>query len=162
MSRSRVESRHALDPGPNAAPTRLNNSVLAPAAEAGALLLAEAALAGAGAALLRSSERTRGDPVGIGNPELVLLQAADLVAQPSRFLELEIGGGLAHPLLEVGDVRLEVVADEVRPLVVAGIDGEALARGDMGHDVVDVALDAFRRDAVRRIVLELLLAPDRK
>ena len=44
------------------------------------------------------------------------------------FLELEVGGGLAHPLLEVADVGAEVVADEVRPLLVAGVDQHAVAQ----------------------------------
>ena len=33
----------------------------------------------------------------------VCSQALDLVAQARGLLEFEIGGGLAHPLLEVGD-----------------------------------------------------------
>ena len=52
--------------------------------------------------------------------EIILFEAADLVAQAPGFLELEVGGGLAHALLEVRDVGLEVVTDEVRPLFVAG------------------------------------------
>src|SRR5690242_20602761 len=44
--------------------------------------------------------------------ELDIAQALDLVAQPRRFLEFEIGGGLAHALLHVGDDALEIVADE--------------------------------------------------
>ena len=61
-------------------------------------------------------------------PQLVLLQPADLVAQPAGFLELEVGGGFAHALLEVADVGAEVVADEVRPLLVAGVDQHAVAQ----------------------------------
>ncbi len=38
-------------------------------------------------------------------------QALELVAQARRFLEFEIGGGLAHARLEVGDHRLEIVPD---------------------------------------------------
>ena len=45
------------------------------------------------------------------------------------------------------------------PLLVAGVDDHAVAGREMGHDVVDVALDAFGRDAVLGIIFELLLAP---
>ena len=41
----------------------------------------------------------------VGDAEVVFLEPADLVAQPRGFLELEVGGGLAHALLEVGDDR---------------------------------------------------------
>ena len=41
------------------------------------------------------------------------------------------------------DIGLEVVADEVRPLLVAGIDQHAVAHRDIAHDVVDLALDRF-------------------
>ena len=39
------------------------------------------------------------------------LEPLELVAQPRRLLEFEVGGGRAHALLEVGDRGLEVVAD---------------------------------------------------
>ena len=45
---------------------------------------------------------------------------ASLIAQARGFLELQVGGGLAHAPLEVGDVGLEVVADQVRRALVAG------------------------------------------
>src|SRR3954470_17129661 len=94
-------------------------SLAAPPAEPGALLLAEAAFAGAGLAFAGGPERARGDTVGMRDAEVVFLEAADLVAQARGFLELEVGGGFAHPLLEVADIGLEVVADEVRAIVVA-------------------------------------------
>ena len=54
----------------------------------------------------------------------------------------------------------EVVADEVRPLLVAGVDhARRRASRDVGEDVVDVALDGLGRDAVLGVIGELLLAP---
>ena len=99
-----------------------------------------------------------GDSVGLGDAQIVLLKPPNFIAQPRGFLELEIGGGFAHPLLEVGEIGLEVVADEVRPLVVAGVDHHAVARRQVRHDVVDVTLDAFGRDAMLEIVGDLLFA----
>ena len=91
------------------------------------LLLSEPALAGAGLAFAGVAERARRDAVVVGDAEVVLLEPADLVAKPRGFLELEVGGGLAHPLLEVGEIGLEVVTDEVRPLLVAGVDDHPVA-----------------------------------
>jgi hypothetical protein len=51
------------------------------------------------------------------------------------------------------------VADEVRPLLVAGVDHHRIAVRDVGEDVGDVALDRGRGDPVRRIIFALLLAP---
>ena len=48
----------------------------------------------------------------VGDGELGLAQALDLVAQAGGGLELEVGGGLAHLLFHVGDDGLEVVADQ--------------------------------------------------
>ena len=95
----------------------------------------------------------------MGDAEIVLLEPADLVAQPRGLLELEVGSGFPHPLLEIADIGLEVVADEVGPLVVAGVDDDSVARREVRHDVVNVALDAFRSDAVLEVVFELLVAP---
>ena len=39
------------------------------------------------------------------------LQPLDLVAQPRRLLEFEVGGGRAHALFEIGDDRLQIVPD---------------------------------------------------
>jgi hypothetical protein len=36
------------------------------------------------------------------------LKPSDLIAQPGRLFELEIGGMRAHTLFEFGDVRLEI------------------------------------------------------
>ena len=43
--------------------------------------------------------------------QLGLPQALDLVAQARGLLEVEIGGGLAHARLHVGDHRFQIVAD---------------------------------------------------
>src|SRR5687768_3673815 len=85
-------------------------------------------------AFARLAARPRCDPVWVGNAELVLFQPADLVAQAGGFLELEVGGGFAHPLFQLADIGLEVVADEVRALVVAGLDQHAVAQRDVAQD----------------------------
>ena len=49
---------------------------------------------------------------GVGpDDEFGLLHALDLVAQAGRGLEVEVGRGRAHLLLEVGQHGFEVVAD---------------------------------------------------
>ena len=58
----------------------------------------------------------------VGDGELGLAQALDLVAQARGRLELEVGGGLAHAPLQVLDDGREVVADERRLLGEAGVD----------------------------------------
>ena len=63
----------------------------------------------------------------LGQSQFVGLEAAYFVAQPAGLLEFEIGGGLAHPLLEIMDIGAQIVADEMRPLLVAGIDEHAIA-----------------------------------
>src|SRR5688500_8759631 len=106
------------------------SKVLAPsAAEPSASGPAVAKLARPRLALAGLAGRPRRDAVGIGNAEFVLLQTADFVAQPCRFLELQVGGGFPHPLLKVADVGAQVVANEVRPLLVAGVDHQPLAGG---------------------------------
>ena len=88
-------------------------------------------------------------------------QAFDFVAQAGGFLEIQIGGGFAHSRFEVGENRLEIVADRddvVGHAAVADLDQHVVALVDAVHDVADRLLDALRRDAVRRVVLDLLLA----
>jgi len=66
----------------------------------------------------------------VGDSEVVLFQTPDFVAEAPGLLELEVRRSLAHALLEVSDVGLEVVADEVRALLVAGVHDHAVARRD--------------------------------
>src|SRR5258705_12351233 len=87
-----------------------------------ALLLAEPPLARARLAFARVADPPRRDAVRVGNPELVLFQPADFVAQPCRLLELEAGGRFPHALFEVGEIRFEIVPAEMRPLVAPGAD----------------------------------------
>src|SRR5215216_1585328 len=94
-----------------------------------------------------------------GDEELGRLQALELVAQPRRLLEVEVGGGGAHPLLEVRHHRLEVMAHSDVGLRQAGIDTDVVALVDRVEDVGDAALDRFRRDAVLGVVSHLLFAP---
>ena len=101
---------------------------LAPSAEPRPLLLAEAPLARAGLAFGGVPQRAGRDTLVVGDAEVVFLQPADFVAKTRGFLELEIGGSLAHAFLEVGDVGLEVVADEVRALLIAGVDDDPVTR----------------------------------
>ena len=72
------------------------------------------------------AELARGNALVMWDSEVVFLQPANFVAEARGFLELEVGGGLAHALLEVADVGFEIMADEVRPVFVAGVDGESL------------------------------------
>src|SRR3546814_12051479 len=77
----------------------------------------------------RSPGRPAGRHAGLVEAELVVLQALDLVAQARGLLELQVRRGLAHAPLEVGDVGLEVVADQVQDLCVAGLQiGRASCR----------------------------------
>src|SRR5690606_24511894 len=121
------------------------------------LLLAVARLARTRLSFARPAAHRRRAFV-LRNAQLVGLQPSYLVAQSSRFLEFEIGGRLAHPAFQILDIGAQIVADEVRPLLVAGVDDEAVAIGDMGQYVGDVALDRGRRDAVRFIIFALLFA----
>src|SRR3954454_2733491 len=97
----------------------------------------------------------------VDHRELGGAQALDLVAQPRGFLEVQIGGGLAHPRLEIAEHGFEIVADRddvVGHVVAADLDQHMIALVDAVHDVADRLLDALRRDAMRRVVLDLLLA----
>ena len=51
------------------------------------------------------------------------------------------------------------MSNQMRPLVVAGLDQHAVAQCHVAHDVVDLALDARGRDPVRFVIRQLLLAP---
>src|SRR5579883_2961643 len=80
---------------------------------------------GAGAAGLGAALRPRSRAIR-GEAEIELLEAADLVAQPRRLLEFEIGGGGAHLLLEIGDDGLEVGALIMRRVALAETDGNVV------------------------------------
>src|SRR5437763_8880110 len=69
--------------------------------------------------------RAAAHPIAAGRldqSELCLFEAADLVAQPRRLLEFEIGGGGPHAFFEVGDDRLQVLALVVRRVALAEPD----------------------------------------
>src|SRR5947207_11158057 len=89
---------------------------------------------------------------GIGEPELDLLEPADLVAQPGGFLEFEIGGGGAHALFHVGDDRLQILALVMRGVALAEAHRDMIVLVNAVEDVGDAAAHAFRCDAVRRVV----------
>src|SRR5690606_32291867 len=77
------------------------------------------------------------------------------------FLELEVGGGLAHAAFEVLEGGLEVGSHEGLGLVADAGGREAVelaAFVGAGEDLLDVALDRLRRDAVGGVVGLLLLA----
>ena len=120
---------------------------------------------GGGAVLLRPSvgAALHGDVALRGHRvaadgQLDGLEALDLVAQARGLLELEVGGGLAHALLQVGERGLEVVAHAGRAGDEAGVDGDVVGLVDGAQDVLDAALDGHRRDAVLGVVGLLLLA----
>src|SRR5262249_9771745 len=101
----------------------------------------------------------------VDDRELGGAQALDLVTQPRGFLEIEIGGSRAHARLEVGDHRLEIVADGGGgPLVAdagkpaAGRDQHVVPLADRLQNGGDGAAHALRRDAVGGVERLLLLA----
>src|SRR5262245_45149856 len=143
FARTFVHARH---------PARLRRATLAPRAGRGRRPAA------------RDRDRLGGGVVD--DRELGGAQALDLVAQPRGFLEVEIGGGRAHARLEVGDHRLEIVADGGSGLLVAdagkpaaGRDQHVVALVDRLQNVGDVAAHALRRDAVRGVERFLLFTP---
>src|SRR3569623_2524548 len=86
-------------------------------AHAHLLALAVARLARAGLALVGATHDRRAVLVG-GEAEFLLLERADLVAQAAGLLEIELGGGGAHLLLQLLAVRTEVVGDHMRTVIV--------------------------------------------
>ena len=96
----------------------------------------------------------------VGDGQLGLAQALDLVAQAGGGLELQVGGGLEHLLLQAGDHRLDVVADErCAFLGEAGVDRDVVLLVDAGEYVGDGLAHALRGDAVGLVPGLLLLAP---
>src|SRR5256884_293697 len=88
-------------------------------------------------------------------------RAVDFVAEARGFLEIQIGGGLAHPRFQVVQDGLEIVSDAddvVGHAAVADLHQHMVALVDAVHDVADGFLDALRRDAVEGVVFDLLLA----
>ena len=77
----------------------------------------------------RSTSPWRGHGIG-GNRELGRLEALELVAQARGFLEVEVGGGGAHALLEIGHHGLQVMADGGAALGEAGVDADMVALVD--------------------------------
>src|SRR5262249_22092673 len=72
-----------------------------------------------------------------GKAEIGLFKPADLVAQPRRFLEFEIGGGGPHALVEVGDDRLQILALVMRRIALAQPDQHVIALVYAIEDVGD-------------------------
>src|SRR5262249_44512316 len=73
-----------------------------------------------------------------GQLELVGLETADLVTDAGGLLELEVGRGIAHALLQLGDVRAQVVADQMNVARHAGIDRVMVTLGRRLQDLGDV------------------------
>ena len=87
------------------------------------------------------------------------LQALDFVAQAGGLFEVEIGGGVAHLLLQVFEMGFEVVADQGAGRGVgADPDGDVVLFVVAVEDVGDVGLDRGGGDAVFGVVGLLLLA----
>ena len=94
-------------------------------------------------------------------------EAFDLVAQPRRFLEIEICCRGAHARFKVCNCRLEIVADgsglgELAFGAGAGRDQHVVALVDAVEDVGDALAHALRRDAVLGVERFLLLAAPRR
>src|SRR5215470_11256351 len=73
--------------------------------------------------------RTAVQPIG-RKTEINLLEPADLVAQPRRLLEFELGGGLAHALFEIGDDGLQIGTLIVRRFTLGQSEGHVIALVD--------------------------------
>src|SRR5690606_17221927 len=111
-------------------------SVGSPPARRGALAAGAGLAFGAGARRRARGRRHL-------DPELGRLEAADLVAQPRRLLELQVRRGVLHLGLELGDVALEVHAGERQLAVHADVDRDVVVLGDVADDVADRLLDAL-------------------
>ena len=79
------------------------------------------------------------------------LEAPDLVAEPRSLLEFEIARRLHHLFLEVGDGRLQIVADHRIASEEADINPDVIGLGDRAEDVLDAAADRGGCDAVGHI-----------
>src|SRR3546814_8846093 len=90
-------------------------------------LLPEPPLARPRLALVRAADARCYLLIG-GQSQLIRFPLADLVAQAPGFLELQLGGGVAHLLFEVLDVRAQIMPDHVRGLVFADEIGRAACR----------------------------------
>src|SRR4029077_18943698 len=90
--------------------------------------------------------------------KLQRLQPADLVAQPGRFLELQVRRGVAHALLKRSHRRLHVLADELRDTgILDRRDRDVVLLEYALQHLADRALDGDRRDAVRLVPRALLV-----
>src|SRR5260370_1018878 len=109
------------------------------------------------AAVLHAAEMDADISAGglAGQFELVGFQASDLVADARGLLEFEVGGGVAHALLELGDVAAQIVADQMDVARHAGIDRVVVALGGRLQDLADVLLDRGGGEAARLVVRRL-------
>ncbi len=62
--------------------------------------------------------------------QLDLAKPLDLIAQPGRLLEFEIGGGIAHSTFEIGNNGFQIVADGRPVFGKTGIDEDVIALVD--------------------------------
>src|SRR3546814_8209708 len=108
--------------------------MLPPSAHPLLLDLPVAGLARARLALVRAAHEG-GFFLVIGDAEFVGFEAADFVAEAAGFLEFQVAGGLAHPLLQVRYVSAQIMADEMGRILVAGVDDDAVALRDIGQHV---------------------------
>src|SRR5208283_75653 len=92
--------------------------------------------------------------------ELQRLQPSDLVAQAGGRLEFEIGRGGAHPLLQLRDRRLEVLANELGDTrILHRRDGDVVLLEHALQHTADLLAHGLRRDAVRLVPRDLLVPP---
>src|SRR5205809_2746191 len=77
-----------------------------------------------------------------GQTEIGLLEPADLVAQPRRLFEFEIGCRLAHPFFEIGDDGLQIGALIMRRFALRQSKRHVIALVNTLQDVGDAAAHA--------------------
>src|SRR5271163_1839919 len=92
-------------------------------------------------------------------PEIGLFEPADLVPQSRRLLEFEIGRGIAHALLKIGDHGFQIRALIMGRLALRQAKGHMIALINTFENVGDAPAHALGRDPVCGVVGLLLFAP---
>src|SRR5216683_6482673 len=121
----------------------------------------------AGASGRRSAARAVGALAAAGGParrfdresEIDLLEPADLIPEPRRLFEFEVGGSLAHALFEIGDDGLQIGALVMRRFALGQSERHMVALINAVEDIGDPVAHAFRGDPMGDIVGLLFPSP---